>query len=86
VLNEGLGARGCGSNKVDNDAVKAAKEFKKEVEAIVQDKCRLLTDLDKVWWCRFSFGSIDTNLSVQDLKDEIHSATLKMMRDLFNGD
>jgi hypothetical protein len=86
VFNEGLGARGCGSNKVDNDAVKAAKEFKKEAEAIVEDKCRLLTELDKVWWCRFSFGSIDTNLPVQDLKDEVHSATLKMMRHLFNGD
>lgn len=86
VLNEGLGARSCGSIKVGNDAVKSAKEFKKEAEAIVKDKYRLLTELDEVWWCRFSFGSIDINISVQDLKDEVHSATLKMMRDLFNGD
>jgi hypothetical protein len=86
VLNEGLSARGCGPNEVDNNVVKAAKEFKKEAEAIVEDKCRLLTELDQVRWCQFSFGSIDANLSVQDLKDEAHRATLKMMRDLFNGD
>ncbi|KAH7242179.1 hypothetical protein BKA59DRAFT_513691 [Fusarium tricinctum] len=68
VLNEGLSARGCGPNEVDNNVVKAAKEFKKEAEAIVEDKCRLLTELD------------------QYLKVEAHRATLKMMRDLFNGD
>lgn len=86
VLNEDLGARGSGSNKFNNDAAKAAKEFKKEAEAIVEDKCRLLTELDQVWWCRFAFASIDANLSVQELKDEAHRATLKMMRDLFNSD
>ncbi|WZH47686.1 uncharacterized protein QYS62_008844 [Fusarium acuminatum] len=86
VLNEDLGARGCGSNKVNNDVAKAAKELKKEAEAIVEDKCRLLTQLDQVRRCCISFGSIDTNLAAQDLKDEAHRATLKMMRDLFNGD
>ncbi|KAM0287909.1 hypothetical protein ACHAO9_007529 [Fusarium lateritium] len=68
VLNEGLGARGQVSYKFNNDAVKAAKEFKKEAEAIVKDKCRLLIELDK------------------DLKNEAHSATLKLMRDLFDSD
>ncbi|KAF4453663.1 hypothetical protein F53441_3672 [Fusarium austroafricanum] len=44
AINEELGGKGHGS--IDKEAVKVAKEFKAEAEAIVAEKCQLIDELD----------------------------------------
>jgi hypothetical protein len=40
-----------GPNGVDEELLKVAEDFKKQAEAIVEEKCRLLDEVDKVCWC-----------------------------------
>ncbi|KAF9769222.1 hypothetical protein IL306_013383 [Fusarium sp. DS 682] len=42
-----LDDQGSGQDGVDEEAVKAAEEFKAQVEAIVEEKCRLLDEVDQ---------------------------------------
>ncbi|KAM0553124.1 hypothetical protein ACHAPJ_007673 [Fusarium lateritium] len=47
ALNKGLDDRGLGPNDVDKEAVETADAFKAEAEAIVEDKCQLLSEIEK---------------------------------------
>ncbi|KAF4953017.1 hypothetical protein FSARC_12497 [Fusarium sarcochroum] len=47
ALNKGLDNRGWGPNEIDKETVEAADAFKAEAEAIVEDKCRMLGEIEK---------------------------------------